>query len=172
MSDVEKLSCPDCGSEFLDPNEKKPSIIKHPYFTLDTNKKIVTIKGKNVHFSFLEIKFLEYLVENPDRTIVLPELMDQVWDYPDANTRRVKYYVNRIRDKFEASGERDPIITMTGWGYRLKTEEDILEEQALESANGNGNQPQITFEPSTHPTLAFQSHNPSEISIDNDTSNL
>ena len=174
MNKIEtSMSCPDCGSEFQNPEQKKPDIVEHPYFRLDRRTMRVFAEGQDIGLSRTEYEIFDYLVAASGDVVTKIQIEEQIWNDPNGGTNQPKLYVWYIREKFKAVGGQDPIELSYGRGYRLKTKEDVIEEQALESLNSNGHQPQIgsrVIAPSH--ALAFQADNPAESSNDNDASSL
>lgn len=74
-----------------------------------------------------EAELLRYLLRNRDRTVSRTELLEKVWEYPNAaavETRTVDNYVVRLRQKVEPD-PREPrvVLTVRGRGYRYGWEE-------------------------------------------------
>ncbi len=68
-----------------------------------------------------EWNLLEYLLRNAGQTLTRQQILDYVWSYDhDVQPQMVDVYVSYLRRKLNAPGERDPIVTVRGVGYRLE----------------------------------------------------
>jgi DNA-binding response OmpR family regulator len=69
-----------------------------------------------------EWKLLEYLMRHPDQTLTRAQILDYVWSY-DAEVlgTSVDVYISYLRKKLIRGGQRDPITTVRGVGYRLES---------------------------------------------------
>ncbi|GAB4440403.1 MAG: response regulator transcription factor [Chloroflexi bacterium OHK40] len=69
-----------------------------------------------------EWQLLEYLLRNADKTLSRQQILDYVWSYErDVQPQMVDVYISYLRRKLNGPGERDPIVTVRGVGYRLET---------------------------------------------------
>lgn len=91
----------------------------HLFVNLDTHQ--VTVNGKDVELTPIELKLLACLVEQEGRVLTHRFLLNQVWgpDYED-DRQYLKLYIWYLRQKIED----DPtypklILTQRGVGYRL-----------------------------------------------------
>lgn len=68
-----------------------------------------------------EWNLLEYLLRNAGQTLSRQQILDYVWSYEhDVQPQMVDVYISYLRRKLNAPGERDPIVTVRGLGYRLE----------------------------------------------------
>jgi len=68
-----------------------------------------------------EWNLLEYLMRNAGQALSRQQILDHVWSYDhDVQPQMVDVYIAYLRRKLNASGERDPIVTVRGVGYRLE----------------------------------------------------
>ena len=68
-----------------------------------------------------EWNLLEYLVRNRGQTLTRQQILDYVWSYEhDVQPQMVDVYISYLRRKLNAPGERDPVVTVRGVGYRLE----------------------------------------------------
>ena len=81
----------------------------------------VTVRGEAARLTRLEMKLLEYFVENEGRVIPRKELLENVWGMPGyLNTRAPDQFIRRLRKIFEP----DPasprhFLTIRDAGYRF-----------------------------------------------------
>lgn len=70
----------------------------------------------------LELDLLAEFVRNADIVLTRAMLIKRVWGYdfePDSNL--VDVYIRRLRQKLTVHGDDDPIVTMRGVGYMLRS---------------------------------------------------
>ncbi|MFV9505073.1 MAG: response regulator transcription factor [Oscillochloridaceae bacterium umkhey_bin13] len=68
-----------------------------------------------------EWNLLEYLLRNVGQTLTRQQILDYVWSYEhDVQPQMVDVYVSYLRRKLNGPGERDPVTTVRGIGYRLE----------------------------------------------------
>jgi two-component system OmpR family response regulator len=68
-----------------------------------------------------EWNLLEYLMRNAGQALSRQQILDHVWSYDhDVQPQMVDVYIAYLRRKLNAPGERDPIVTVRGVGYRLE----------------------------------------------------
>ena len=78
--------------------------------------------GKPVDLQKTELNLLAELVRNPGTVLTREMLLERVWS-PDAvpTTNIVDAYIRRLRVKLTIPGLADPIVTIRGVGYKLRT---------------------------------------------------
>jgi DNA-binding response OmpR family regulator len=81
----------------------------------------VTVAGKPLRLTRLELELLRYFADHPDRVLTREELLESVWrlrNYP--NTRTVDNFVLRLRKYFEPDPAH-PVyfVSVRGSGYRF-----------------------------------------------------
>ena len=81
----------------------------------------VTVRGEAVRLTPLEIRLLEYFVENEGRVIPRQELLENVWSRSgNLHTRSVDQFVRRLRVIFEPDPARPRyFLTIRDAGYRF-----------------------------------------------------
>lgn len=68
-----------------------------------------------------EWNLLEYLMRNAGQSLSRQQILDYVWSYEhNVQPQMVDVYIAYLRRKLNAPGERDPIATVRGVGYRLE----------------------------------------------------
>jgi DNA-binding response OmpR family regulator len=80
--------------------------------------------GRPVPLTPKEFALLHYLMAHPGEVFSEGELLEHVWD-ENANpfSRTVRVTVMKLRRKLGVAGDGQPIETVAGAGYRLRTEE-------------------------------------------------
>ena len=91
-------------------------------FTLDEERLQITYFGKPLELSRYEYKLLAVLLKKPGRVYSRDQLLDLVWDEPEASLdRTVDAHVKNLRAKLrDVRQDVDPIATHRGMGYSLK----------------------------------------------------
>ncbi len=81
----------------------------------------VEVDGEPVRMTTLELKLLQYFVENEGRVIPRGELLENVWGMPgNINTRAPDQFIRRLRKTFEPNPARPRhFVTIRDAGYRL-----------------------------------------------------
>jgi two-component system catabolic regulation response regulator CreB len=91
-------------------------------FHVDKKRKRVSYFGKPLDLSRYEYKILEVLIGRPGWVFSRDQLMDLVWEEPEASMdRTVDTHIKTLRSKLkEVKPKQDPIKTHRGLGYSLK----------------------------------------------------
>ena len=81
----------------------------------------VTVRGKSLRMTQMEMKLLRYFVENEGRVIPRGELLENIWDMPGyLNTRAPDQFIRRLRKAFEPHPARPRhFLTIRDAGYRF-----------------------------------------------------
>ena len=81
----------------------------------------VAVGGKSIRMTQLEMKLLEYFVENEGRVIPRHELLENVWAVPGSiTTRAPDQFIRRLRKAFEPDPARPRyFLTIRDAGYRF-----------------------------------------------------
>ncbi len=91
---------------------------------IDFERHEVTVGGKPVRMTQLELKLLRYFVENEGRIISRRELLENVWDLPgNLLTRAPDQIIRRLRKAIEPDPARPRhLLTLRDAGYRFVAE--------------------------------------------------
>jgi two-component system catabolic regulation response regulator CreB len=91
-------------------------------FTLDEERLRISYFGTPLELSRYEYKLLSVLLKRPGRVYSRDQLLDLVWDAPEASLdRTVDAHVKNLRAKLrDIRPDLDPIATHRGAGYSLK----------------------------------------------------
>ena len=94
----------------------KSKIINYLDYTIDLDKRIVSVKDKPIKLTTLEFDLLVLLVENLNKSFSREDILDAVWgnDYFGSD-RAVDDLVRRLRKKMPLLN----VNTIYGYGYRL-----------------------------------------------------
>lgn len=97
-------------------NNKETKItIKDITFDLESMR--ITKNSKELELTALELKILQYLIINKDKTVTRDALLDKIWELTgnDVDDHTLTVYIKRIKDKIDT----DIIKTIKGIGYRI-----------------------------------------------------
>jgi two-component system catabolic regulation response regulator CreB len=91
-------------------------------FALDEERRQISYFGKPLELSRYEYRLLCVLLKRPGRVYTREQLLELVWDAPEASLdRTVDAHVKNIRAKLrDIRPDVDPIATHRGTGYSLK----------------------------------------------------
>lgn len=99
-----------------------PPALPNTVFALDEERRQITYFGRPLDLARYEYRLLAVLIKRPGRVYSRDELLDLVWDEPEASLdRTVDAHVKNLRAKLrEVRPDLDPIATHRGMGYSLK----------------------------------------------------
>lgn len=89
---------------------------------LHVQKLEVRRSGKVIHLARKEYALLEYLMQNPNRTLTREQIMLHVWDYDSTIlSNAVDVYIRYLRNKIDVPfPDKKPLIhTIRGFGYKI-----------------------------------------------------
>ncbi len=91
-------------------------------FEIDEIKRHITFRGQMLELSRYEYNLLKTFISRPGQVFSRDQLMDLVWDEPEASMdRTVDAHIKNLRAKFKAiDPDTDPIVTHRGTGYALR----------------------------------------------------
>lgn len=88
--------------------------------TVDVEKRTVTFNDKEITLTFKEYEILVYLLKNRGIAVSRDKLMSKVWGFEyEGESRTVDVHIKTLRQKLEAQGCENPIITVRGFGLSL-----------------------------------------------------
>ncbi len=82
-------------------------------------------KAQKILLTNKEFQILEYFMRHPNQIITRDQILDRLWEYgiePTSNV--VAAQMRRLRRKLEEHGEKLPIETIYGIGYRLAVNDE------------------------------------------------
>jgi two-component system response regulator PhoP len=95
-------------------------LLKSGVVELDTRSQEVRIAGAPVELTAFEYRLLEYLMLRAGQVVSKAELTEKLYEQDferDSNT--IEVFVGRLRRKLDPDGDRQPIETLRGRGYRI-----------------------------------------------------
>lgn len=94
---------------------------------LDIDTKEVSIDGKIVKVTPIELKILELLMEKPGRVFSSEQIYENVWHEAAINTETVMVYIRNLREKIEINPSNPQYLKVV-WGVGYKIEKQANHE--------------------------------------------
>lgn len=103
----------------IQPSENTPP---SPAFEIDEARRRILFFGQPMDLSRYEYRLLKIFILRPGRVYTREQLMDLVWEEPEASMdRTVDAHIKNLRAKLKAvHPDMDPIVTHRGIGYSLR----------------------------------------------------
>lgn len=103
------------------PDETAEAVVMHRGLSVDPAQRRVRHEDHVIDLTTLEFDLLYTMVRAPGRVFSRQDLLDRVWDEDFVGIDRVvDVHISNLRQKLEALGARDFIVTVRGVGYRLE----------------------------------------------------
>ena len=104
------------------PAEEEEVSISSEVFEVDEMRMQIRYRGEPMSLTRYEFGLLKLFVEHPGRVYTRDQLMDHVWEEPEASLdRTVDAHIKTLRSKLKTIDEStDPITTHRGVGYSLR----------------------------------------------------
>jgi heavy metal response regulator len=104
-------------------SKEKSTVLMIADLELDTVTHKAKRAGRTIELTAKEYSLLEYFLRNKERVLSRTIISEHIWDYNfDTGTNIIDVYVNHLRNKVEAEGEKRLIHTVRGVGYVMKEE--------------------------------------------------
>ena len=88
--------------------------------SMDTEKRIVMVKGHEVGLTPTEYAILKQLMQNPRRVITKIQLLDNLFeDTPDCTEDSLRVHMSHLRTKLRKESGRDYIESVWGIGFKM-----------------------------------------------------
>lgn len=104
------------------PVEATSTVLDADDLSLDTSKRSVKRRGREIRLTSKEFGLLEYLLRNKNRTLSKNTIMQHVWDYDaDILPNTIEVYIKYLRAKIDKPfGGKGLIKTVRGFGYKIE----------------------------------------------------
>lgn len=101
--------------------QASPEILRCGSLELDTSKRTVTLKGRDIPLTSFEYRLLHILMSSPGRAFSREDLLNLCHqDFIEVVDRVIDVHVSNIRQKIEDDPSAPRyILTVRGYGYRL-----------------------------------------------------
>jgi len=112
---------PDTGA----PAPVGDNVLCYGRLAVDSDRRRATVDGKDLGLSRYEFGLLRIFLTHPGRVYTRDQLMDLVWDEPEAALdRTVDAHIKTLRGKIrEVAPKFDPVVTHRGVGYSLREDD-------------------------------------------------
>ncbi len=99
-------------------------LLEFPDLVIDTDRRIVTQGGREIHLTPTELAILELLARNAGRPVMFEDLVKNVWKgAPGTTNDAVRFHVGSLRRKIEPRPATPRYILTEPWvGYRFIAE--------------------------------------------------
>jgi DNA-binding response OmpR family regulator len=98
------------------------SVITWETIQFDITNNEVTCNGQLIHLTPKEYCLLELFLLNPKRIFSRRAILDRLWDFAQSpGEETISTHIKCVRQKLKMAGASDPIETVHGLGYRLRT---------------------------------------------------
>ena len=92
---------------------------------LDSQARSVSIDGGDVRLTRTEYAILRLLMASPAQVVTKSRLLDEIGqDTPDCTESSLKTHVSNLRKKLRDAGAGDPIESVWGIGFKMRTEQE------------------------------------------------
>ena len=104
------------------PSEAAPEVIALDWIEIETERRVVRVRGEPVSLTRKEFDLLHHFASHPGITLTRSQLLEDVWDFAwDGDSSTVTVHVRRLREKIEADpSEPVHLLTVWGIGYRFE----------------------------------------------------
>lgn len=104
------------------PLNETPTRLSVGDVTIDVLKREVRRAGREIHLQPREFALLELLMRHAGRVVTRTMFLENVWEFHfDPQTNIVETHLSRLRSKLKEGFDTDPIETLRGIGYRMRT---------------------------------------------------
>ena len=96
------------------------SYIEHRGLCYDDGKKCVTVSGRQLSLTALELRIMELLLRHPGRVFSKNEIYQYAWEeYYIGEDKTVNVHISNIRQKLKKLTDEEYIETVWGLGFKL-----------------------------------------------------
>lgn len=96
-------------------------VLEYNGLVLDYNKRTVFYNDNSVNLTFKEFELLHYLMLNKGIVLSRDKILSEIWGYDyEGETRTVDMHIKTIRQKLDASGCPNYVVTVRSAGYKLE----------------------------------------------------
>lgn len=96
-------------------------VLEYKGLVLDSNKRTVYYEKDAITLTFKEFELLHYLMLNNGIVLTRDKILHEIWGYDyEGETRTVDMHIKTIRQKLDAVGCPNYIVTIRSAGYKLE----------------------------------------------------
>ncbi|MBC7883263.1 MAG: response regulator transcription factor [Anaerolineae bacterium] len=97
-------------------------LLQYGSISLNPALQVVSVGDQKVDLTPKEYQLLEQFLRNPNQSFSRDQLIERLWGWDETpGSDVIKSHIKRLRRKLKEAGGSDPIETVFGFGYRLKT---------------------------------------------------
>ncbi len=101
--------------------EHIPQEVRIEDLVLNSSRRKVFYKGKEIFLTLKEFNLLEYLIKHPNQVLEREHILEKIWDMNfDSFSNVIDVHIKNIRKKLKEVGDADFLETIRGVGYRIK----------------------------------------------------
>lgn len=102
-------------------SSSQTTVLRFDDLILHPDRRLVTIKDREIRLTRTEFAILRLLVQNPTQVIPKSRLLENIRDEtPDCTESSLKTHISHIRSKLRALSGRDYIEAVWGIGFKMK----------------------------------------------------
>jgi two-component system response regulator PhoP len=111
------------------------SVLQCGDISVDTRSQIVTVGDRVVELTSFEYRILHFLMMRAGEVISKAELTERLYEQDfERDSNVIEVFIGRLRRKLDPHGNRQPIETLRGRGYRLA----LARAEAVPQARADG----------------------------------
>ncbi|HSC06771.1 MAG TPA: response regulator transcription factor [Steroidobacteraceae bacterium] len=111
------------------------SVLQCGDISVDTRSQIVTVGDRVVELTSFEYRILHFLMMRAGEVISKAELTERLYEQDfERDSNVIEVFIGRLRRKLDPHGNRQPIETLRGRGYRLA----LARAEAVPRARADG----------------------------------
>jgi len=96
-------------------------VLEYSGLVLDYNKRTVLYNDNPVNLTYKEFELLHYLMLNKGIVLSRDKILSEIWGYDyEGETRTVDMHIKTIRQKLDAAGCPNYVVTVRSAGYKLE----------------------------------------------------
>lgn len=109
------------SGELARPRANKTRVFEFDEAKIDFERFEVSVRGKPLRLTALQMKLLQYFIDNEGRVIPRHELLENVWDMPgNVQSRAPDQFISQLRKAFEVNPAKPRhFVTVRDAGYRF-----------------------------------------------------
>jgi two-component system response regulator AdeR len=98
----------------------EPTTLRLDDLEIDSYSVVARVRGQDLGLTPTEFKMLYHLAKTPGRAVTRSELMEVAMPESEALESAVNVHLKNVRQKLEAFGLADLLVTVRGVGYRIE----------------------------------------------------
>lgn len=108
------------------PELKSKSILTSGEIAVDTIAGTVTKSCESIHLHPMELKLLQFLLQNPNQVFSADAIFQRVWHKENVQDGTVRTHIRTLRKKIDSPDKLSVITTVRGFGYKINHDNIII----------------------------------------------